>query len=513
MLVRSVAASIGVRVVSISPASVLSKWSGDSEKALQRAFRVAAGEEAEEDGAEAAMHHGEQTDGEVGDPDMGEAQSRREPTSRLKRARMDEGGGTTTCWSARTPAQTRTALHGSAVAARGLCSILFIDELDALAPSRGSPQGGPGQGGTSGMDVGSRRILTQLLLLLSQYGPDSRGGAGSPATRGLLVIGATNRPEDVDPAVLRRFERRVYVGLPGPGERGRALRLHMAAVAHSLGEGEWEEVVHATEGWNYADLRALASSAALCPVHEACEALLVRGEGQGQAGQAGQEQSVLDLVSEGSSSSEEDIQAAAVDSSHPGALLTEADLRPVCLSDFLQALSTLRPSHSYTGEGEWGQGGAGGSGSSDVCMSSGGQDMPLEGTSSSSECGTASGLAHSHHPCHPPTLAHCTGEVLQQLQQLLYQLGTALVALATAGEREREQEGGSMDGSRQAGHDTLLSPIPYPCLDGGEEEVHSALAVEEAAAQAQHAALAARHALEHMTAALALPPSTPSASA
>ena len=119
-------------------------------------------------------------------------------------------------------------------------SIVFIDEIDAIAGRRGS------------IEVHDSNI-NQLLAEID-------GVAGQ---RGVFVIGATNRPDQLDPALLRggRLSRTIVLGLPDEVGRLALLRLYtarMPTVAVRL-----EELARATEGLAPADLKALAQEAAL----------------------------------------------------------------------------------------------------------------------------------------------------------------------------------------------------------------------------------------------------------
>jgi transitional endoplasmic reticulum ATPase len=119
-------------------------------------------------------------------------------------------------------------------------SIVFIDEIDALAPRRG--------------DVAVHD--TQVNQLLSEID----GVAGQ---RGVFVIGATNRPDQLDPALLRggRLSRTIVLGLPDEEGRLAILKLHTARMP-TVGV-RLEEIAASTEGFSPADLKALAQEAAL----------------------------------------------------------------------------------------------------------------------------------------------------------------------------------------------------------------------------------------------------------
>jgi transitional endoplasmic reticulum ATPase len=120
-------------------------------------------------------------------------------------------------------------------------SIVFIDEIDAIAGRRGDSLG-----------VHDSHV-NQLLAEID----------GVTGQRGVFVIGATNRPDQLDPALLRggRLSRTIVLGLPDEDDRLAILRLHtkrMPTVAVRL-----EEIAAATEGMSPADLKSLAQEAAL----------------------------------------------------------------------------------------------------------------------------------------------------------------------------------------------------------------------------------------------------------
>lgn len=123
--------------------------------------------------------------------------------------------------------------------------VIFIDEIDTLAPARGSHQGDSGV---------SDRVIGQLLTELD----------GLQSAEGLLVIGATNRRESIDPALLRsgRIELHMMVDLPDRDSRSSILEVHNRdrPLTDNLNLDIWAE---RTEDWNGADLAFLSNRAAI----------------------------------------------------------------------------------------------------------------------------------------------------------------------------------------------------------------------------------------------------------
>ncbi|WP_420427003.1 ATP-dependent zinc metalloprotease FtsH [Algiphilus sp.] len=124
--------------------------------------------------------------------------------------------------------------------------IIFIDEIDAVGRQRGAGLGG-------GHDE-REQTLNQLLVEMD----------GFEGNEGVIVIAATNRPDVLDPALLRpgRFDRQVVVPLPDVRGREQILKVHMRAVP--LAENVKPEVIaRATPGFSGADLHNLVNEAAL----------------------------------------------------------------------------------------------------------------------------------------------------------------------------------------------------------------------------------------------------------
>ncbi|MEK9763050.1 MAG: ATP-dependent zinc metalloprotease FtsH [Deltaproteobacteria bacterium] len=124
--------------------------------------------------------------------------------------------------------------------------ILFIDEIDAVGRSRGAGMG-------SGNDE-REQTLNQLLVEMD----------GFDATEGIIVIASTNRPDVLDPALMRpgRFDRQVYVSLPDVRGREAILGVHAAKV-RMASDVELRIIARGTPGFSGADLRNLINEAAL----------------------------------------------------------------------------------------------------------------------------------------------------------------------------------------------------------------------------------------------------------
>ena len=127
-------------------------------------------------------------------------------------------------------------------------SIIFFDEIDALAGKR-----------EGGGDTESR-IVAQLLSLLD--GLQARGD--------VIVIGATNRPETIDPALRRpgRFDREVEIGVPDERGRREILAIHTRDVPLST-DVDLDRIAARTHGFVGADLRALVTEAAMAALRRA----------------------------------------------------------------------------------------------------------------------------------------------------------------------------------------------------------------------------------------------------
>ncbi|XP_038062982.1 ATPase family protein 2 homolog [Patiria miniata] len=132
-------------------------------------------------------------------------------------------------------------------AAKSAPSLIFIDELDALCPHRERVQS----------DL-EKRIVATLLTLMD--------GVNAMATRGhLMVLGATNRPDAIDPALRRpgRFDREIEIGVPNAADRADIFTKCLQRMPHTLTDTDIVGVADMAHGYVGADLAAVCKEAAV----------------------------------------------------------------------------------------------------------------------------------------------------------------------------------------------------------------------------------------------------------
>ena len=136
--------------------------------------------------------------------------------------------------------------------------IIFIDEIDAVGRHRGAGLGG-------GHDE-REQTLNQLLVEMD----------GFESAEGVILIAATNRPDVLDPALLRpgRFDRRVVVSLPDVRGREEILRVHTRKIPISE-DVDLQVLARGTPGFSGADLANMVNEAALCAARQNRKAVLM----------------------------------------------------------------------------------------------------------------------------------------------------------------------------------------------------------------------------------------------
>ncbi|GAB0086501.1 Fidgetin-like protein 1 [Sergentomyia squamirostris] len=126
-------------------------------------------------------------------------------------------------------------------------SVIFIDEIDSLLCQRSESE-----------HESSRRLKTEFLVHLD--------GAATSESELVLVVGATNRPQELDEAVRRRFVRRLYIPLPCKDARLDMISGLLVSLKHTLTEGEIKGISQQTDGFSGADMRCLCQEASMGPL-------------------------------------------------------------------------------------------------------------------------------------------------------------------------------------------------------------------------------------------------------
>ena len=140
------------------------------------------------------------------------------------------------------------ALFG--VAAARQPSVIFIDEVDSLLSQRSSEE-----------NEASRRLKTEFLIQLD--------GAATGSDEQILVLGATNRPQELDEAARRRFMKRLYIPLPNDAARKALISRLLAMNKNDLSDSDISSIVKKTKGYSGSDLAGLCREAAMYPLRDA----------------------------------------------------------------------------------------------------------------------------------------------------------------------------------------------------------------------------------------------------
>lgn len=169
--------------------------------------------------------------------------------------------------------------------------IIFVDEVDSLLGARGG----------SFEHEATRRMRNEFMAAWD--------GLRSKENQRILILGATNRPFDLDDAVIRRLPRRIYVDLPDAANRLKILKIILAR-ENLESEFPYENLANATDGYSGSDLKNLCIAAAYRPVQEILE---------------------------------EEKELESVGSRKDGIPV----LRPLTLEDFIQSKAKVGPSVAY----------------------------------------------------------------------------------------------------------------------------------------------------------------------
>jgi len=185
-------------------------------------------------------------------------------------------------------------------------SIIFIDEIDSLCGSR-----------SEGENDSARRIKTEFLVQMQ--------GVGN-SMDGVLVLGATNVPWELDQAMRRRFQKRIYISLPEAAARSGILKNKGSKTKNSLTEEDWVTLGNASEGYSGSDMAIVVNEALMMPVRRCQTAKRFKRTPTGgmtptfPSDPEGQDMTLMDVVP------------------------SELECPPVSMDDFMSALSRIRPS-------------------------------------------------------------------------------------------------------------------------------------------------------------------------
>lgn len=127
-------------------------------------------------------------------------------------------------------------------------AIIFIDEVDALCGPRGE-----------GESEASRRIKTELLVQMDGVGKDSKG---------VLILGATNIPWQLDAAIRRRFQRRVHISLPDINARMKMFMLAVGSTPCHMTQADYRTLAEMSEGYSGSDISIAVQDALMQPIRK-----------------------------------------------------------------------------------------------------------------------------------------------------------------------------------------------------------------------------------------------------
>mmetsp|Transcript_23816 Transcript_23816/g.24801 ORF Transcript_23816/g.24801 Transcript_23816/m.24801 type:complete len:457 (-) Transcript_23816:69-1439(-) len=127
-------------------------------------------------------------------------------------------------------------------------AVIFLDEIDSLLSARGD-----------GEQESTRRVKTEFLVQMQGVGKDDTG---------ILVLGATNIPWDLDPAVRRRFQKKIYISLPEHEARYRMFELNIGSTPNTIVDEDKNELADMTDGYSGSDIATLTQEAIYEPLRK-----------------------------------------------------------------------------------------------------------------------------------------------------------------------------------------------------------------------------------------------------
>jgi katanin p60 ATPase-containing subunit A1 len=155
-------------------------------------------------------------------------------------------------------------------------TVIFFDEIDALASRRGD----------ASEHEGSRRVKAEMLIQMDGVQSNNGGDGGQfDAAKSVTVLAATNRPWDLDEALRRRLEKRIFIPLPDRVGRKRLFELNLKEL--TLGKDvDIKSLVELTESYSGADLTNVCREAAMMGLRQRMKEARRRGLSTAEIGQA-----------------------------------------------------------------------------------------------------------------------------------------------------------------------------------------------------------------------------------
>jgi vacuolar protein-sorting-associated protein 4 len=127
-------------------------------------------------------------------------------------------------------------------------AVIFIDEIDSVLSAR-----------TDGENEATRRLKTEFLIQMQGVGKDDKG---------ILVLGATNIPWGLDPAVRRRFQKKIYISLPESKARKLMIKLNLGDTYNDLTDEQFGILGDLTDGYSGSDIYNLTQDAIYGPLRK-----------------------------------------------------------------------------------------------------------------------------------------------------------------------------------------------------------------------------------------------------
>ena len=203
-------------------------------------------------------------------------------------------------------------------------SIIFIDEVDSLCSARGE-----------GESEAARRIKTEFLVQMQGVGH----GEGK-----VLILGATNMPYQLDQAVRRRFDKRIYIPLPDAEARAAMFRIHLGSTPHTMRDEDFLALAEQTDGFSGSDISVCVKDVLFEPVRKTQDACFFRWDKRANVGMSpakGNESESDDVLVPCSGGDQGAFEATltTLPPDHAGKVMPPG----ICFRDFQKVLLRARP--------------------------------------------------------------------------------------------------------------------------------------------------------------------------